>query len=351
MISLCMIVKNEEKFIKKCIDKASPYVDEIIVVDTGSTDKTLEILETLDCTIHHFRWCGDFSKARNYSISKSTYDWVLILDADEFIDMIDLKKIKAFINGDNNMVIGQIVQKSYVSSEEDIRNVYIDRLFNKKFFAFQRDIHEKLLPLFECKNINKIELPLEVEHYGYSVEEERHIEKNENYAKQLSKSINENFDGYLVKHLASCYLNLKRYDECIIETDRIINDKSLHNTFYFNEIVTTKLKALFILEKYDEALVLSEYFELCQDNLEYLFYMANTCLQMQDFETTLDILTYLSNLDTVSPFKNKSINILAEMMFSLQNYEEALNLYRRLKPTNEIEKKIEICEKNIKNNK
>ncbi len=348
MISLCMIVKNEAKFIKNCLEIASNYVDEIIIVDTGSTDNTLDIVKDFNCKVSYFEWCNDFSKARNFSISKASYDWILILDADEFIDVIDFEKIKEFTQEKNNKKIGQILQKSLVSSKEDMRNVWIDRLFNKNYFVFQREIHEKLCPLFDTIKLEQIELPLEVMHYGYSVQEERHEQKNKNYLNLLINSINKNFDGYLVKHLASCYLNLQQYDDCIMQADRIINNKSLHTSFYFNEAVTTKLKALFAQQQYSKALELSQYFDLCKENLEYLYFMGSTTLQLQDYETSLDLFQYIANQETDSDLKTKSIVTVAEIFFTFGNYESALHYYSLLDKTDDVLNKIEICKKNIK---
>ena len=88
-----MIVKNEEKFLQRCLDSVD--VDEIIVVDTGSTDKTKEIARNYTGKVYDFKWVDDFSKARNFSISKATKEWILVLDADEVID--NMKKIKEVI--------------------------------------------------------------------------------------------------------------------------------------------------------------------------------------------------------------------------------------------------------------
>ena len=82
-LSLCMIVKNEEKFLAGCLESVKNIVDEIIIVDTGSTDKTIEIANSYNAKVYHFEWKNDFSLARNESIKHATGDWILILDADE----------------------------------------------------------------------------------------------------------------------------------------------------------------------------------------------------------------------------------------------------------------------------
>lgn len=84
-ISLCMIVKNEEKYLADCLRSVHHFVSEIIVVDTGSTDKTIAIAEEFGAKIFHFEWINDFSAARNYSLEQATQPYILQLDADEEI--------------------------------------------------------------------------------------------------------------------------------------------------------------------------------------------------------------------------------------------------------------------------
>ena len=88
-VSLCMIVKNEAKHLAKCLYSAKPIVDEIIIVDTGSTDKTKSIAKVFGAKSYDFKWTDDFSQARNYSISLARGRWIFVLDADEVISSLD----------------------------------------------------------------------------------------------------------------------------------------------------------------------------------------------------------------------------------------------------------------------
>ena len=90
-ISLCMIVKDEEQTIAKCLESVKGIVDEIIV-DTGSTDATKEIVKKYDAKIYDFEWIEDFSAARNFAFSKATKEYILWLDADDIIATEDRKK-------------------------------------------------------------------------------------------------------------------------------------------------------------------------------------------------------------------------------------------------------------------
>lgn len=93
-ISLCMIVKNEEDVISNCLESVKDIVDEINIVDTGSTDNTLKIVKKYTERIYHFKWIDDFAAARNYSFDKATKEYILWLDADDVLLPDDIKKLK-----------------------------------------------------------------------------------------------------------------------------------------------------------------------------------------------------------------------------------------------------------------
>src|SRR4029077_17309854 len=84
-LSLCMIVKDEEAMLPRCLTAVAEPVDELIVVDTGSTDRTVEIAESFGARVLHHAWTGDFSAARNVGLDAATGDWLLYLDADEVL--------------------------------------------------------------------------------------------------------------------------------------------------------------------------------------------------------------------------------------------------------------------------
>ncbi|MGL5354625.1 MAG: glycosyltransferase [Clostridium sp.] len=93
-LSLCMIVKDEEKTLERCLNSVKSFIDEIIIVDTGSTDATKDIATRCNAKIYDFKWVNDFALARNFSFSKATSEYVLWLDADDFIDEENIKKIE-----------------------------------------------------------------------------------------------------------------------------------------------------------------------------------------------------------------------------------------------------------------
>ena len=93
-----MIVKNEEKFLSQSLNSIKDHVDELIIVDTGSTDRTVEIAEGFGAKVYHHPWENDFSKHRNQSISYASGDWILIIDADEELDNESAPLVRKLVN-------------------------------------------------------------------------------------------------------------------------------------------------------------------------------------------------------------------------------------------------------------
>jgi len=121
-LSLCMIVKNEQKFLEQCLRSVQNLVDEIIIVDTGSTDKTKEIASKFTRKIYDFVWCDDFAAARNVSLAHATGDWILVLDADEVVAEQDHLAIRTLIANATADVSGFLLtQRNYFNSKEDLQ--------------------------------------------------------------------------------------------------------------------------------------------------------------------------------------------------------------------------------------
>ncbi len=177
-LSLCMIVKNEEVFLEQCLQSVQGLVDEIIIVDTGSTDKTKEIAAKFTDKLFGFTWCDDFSAARTESLKYATGDWILVLDADEVIDLADIPFIKSALYEDYpayNLVTKNYSNTSSVSGWQAANDQWTHgfagwhpsikiRLFQKSPQAiFQGRVHE-MIPeaVFEKVGV----LPFFVHHYG-----------------------------------------------------------------------------------------------------------------------------------------------------------------------------------------
>ena len=147
-ISLCMIVKNEEVVLARCLDSLKGLMDEIIIVDTGSTDRTKEIALKYTDKVYDFKWCDDFSAARNYASSFACCDYIYTADADE---VLDEENRKAFMQLKQVLMPEiDIVQMMYSGQYEsntvyNFNEEYRAKLFKRiRAFEFKNPIHECL---------------------------------------------------------------------------------------------------------------------------------------------------------------------------------------------------------------
>lgn len=163
-----MIVKNEAKNIGRCLDSIIDVADEIIVVDTGSIDNTKEIAKKYGAKVYDFKWVDDFSKARNYSLSKATGKWILILDGDDEFEKQDLPKLLDLIKnpGDGDIfVFNTICYVGQNAGNERIMNVNIRLFKNKPSIRYQGRIHEGIIPQ-KAGTLTKFS-DIRIYHYGY----------------------------------------------------------------------------------------------------------------------------------------------------------------------------------------
>jgi tetratricopeptide (TPR) repeat protein len=169
-ISLCMIVKDEEAMIARCLQAARPAVGEIVVVDTGSTDRTVEIAEGLGARVLHHEWDGDFSAARNVSFAAATGDWVMYLDADEVLVADDVERLRA-LAGRTWREAFFLTEINHTGDLEDGTAITHDamRLFrNRPEYRFEGRIHEQIaqcLPSYLPERQERT--TVRVEHFGY----------------------------------------------------------------------------------------------------------------------------------------------------------------------------------------
>ncbi len=136
-ISLCMIVKNEERILARCLDSLEGLTDEIIIVDTGSTDRTREVAAGYTDKIYGFQWTDDFSAARNFAFSKASMEYIYSADADEVIDPENRERFRRL--KETLLPEIEIVQMKY-ANQLQFRTVYnYDEEYRPKLFKRKRD--------------------------------------------------------------------------------------------------------------------------------------------------------------------------------------------------------------------
>jgi len=287
-LSVCMIVKNEEDCLGKCLESIKEIASEIIIVDTGSSDNTIKIAKEFGAKIYHFEWINDFSAARNFSLKKATQPWTLILDADELISIKDLSIIREMLKGPE--MAYAFVTRNYVKTR-DAENITINkneyeneevgyigwcrsdkvRLFpTNSEICFSGQVHELVEP--SIKNLNiKIELStVPIHHYS-----KFNSRKNETYL-ELGKEKAFSGDPKALFELATQYMVLNNYDEAIVIWRKLLE---LNNK---DADVLSRLATTFnLLGDYKQA---EKYFlqsiDLCET--EYALKHLGICYAKQD---------------------------------------------------------------------
>jgi glycosyltransferase involved in cell wall biosynthesis len=168
LLSICMIVKNEEKNIGECLNSAQGLADEIIVTDTGSTDKTVEIAQSCGAKIEHFAWTKDFAAARNYSVSKAASRWIIWLDADDRLPKKTVEELRKKLSQEiPNKVFYLVVCNSADGGRTGARFSQIRVFPNNPDIRFEGRIHEQILSSVRKLNLIEEKSPLEIFHTGY----------------------------------------------------------------------------------------------------------------------------------------------------------------------------------------
>ncbi len=318
-LSVCMIAKNEESFLANCLASVQGLVDEIILVDTGSTDKTKEIALRFGAKVFDFSWRDDFAAARNESLRHATGDWILVLDADEELDEEGRENIRQAINKNEfaAYLLPQLHYTNIYTTHPDFVKIEhpefagyylceVIRLFrNSPDIYFDYCVHETVLPSLEKSGLQLGELPAALHHY-----QERKgsgdVNKKQEYYFRLSLKNIEQYPHYA-----------KSYNDVAIYYNRYQNDleKSLEYCRRAVELELGKIDYVlhlgYILRdlgRFEEAvIILKEALQLKEDErlyraLGYIYY------QMGDYGSALE--AYTSALEKGTPLKEQVLGYI-----------------------------------------
>lgn len=212
-ISVCIIGKNEEKYIGKCLQSLLSHFSEIIYVDTGSTDRTVDIASAFTQHVYQFDWVDDFSVARNYSISLASNNWVFIIDCDESLQNISEKELNIFITKQPHS-IGRVLRKNiyYIGEQEYIMQERISRLFPKSHYHYTGSIHEQVTSLSSDFSKEYMDAPITLMHEGYNATPDLLKQKAGRNIHLLLKELeNKGPDAYLYFQVGQSYFMIGSY--------------------------------------------------------------------------------------------------------------------------------------------
>lgn len=247
-LSQCMIVKNEEKNIRKALEWGKGIVFEQIVVDTGSDDRTVEIAREMGATVYHFMWIDDFSAAKNFAISKAKGNWIVFLDADEYYSKDSTAKIIPILmrieNGFDKKARVHAVRSSLVNLDDDGRVFSTgiqDRIFrNTSLLCYHNRIHETLYNT-DGSDVIVVDASKEliIYHTGYTIQVYQESGKLQRNIRMLKNEVAEYPDDYNAwSYLGDALFAVRLFDEaeqayrCVIDNaDRVLSEPRKETAF------------------------------------------------------------------------------------------------------------------------
>lgn len=216
-ISACYIVKNEAKNLAKSIKSLKNQVNEIVVVDTGSTDNTIAVARKLGAKVYSFPWQDDFSQARNFALSKAKGDWLILLDADEYFTSKTAGNIRQVIRQAQQVDAILIQMVNYDVDKAEIQDYFYQLRIvrNQQGLHYEGKIHEEL-KLSDSKTMKFLRIPpeiLKIYHTGYASSVS--MQKLERNFKLLQQAVdNGQSEADLARYFCDCYLGLGDMEKC-----------------------------------------------------------------------------------------------------------------------------------------
>ncbi|WP_054957465.1 glycosyltransferase [Paenibacillus dakarensis] len=266
-ISLCMIVRNEEDYLERCLESVKDKVNQIVIIDTGSTDSTIEIAQEYTNEIYSFEWCDDFAAARNESLKYAKSDYILVLDADEYLEEnADLQEELSsgydyyFINIHNILSYGRAINHTAI------------RLFaNFKGFLYRNRLHEHLNTMDEGMKYTSGYGNFIINHSGYMEDMMNNRAKNQRNLPLMLQEVKENPTAYNLFNMGRTYMAIGEHEKAI---EYLKKSYPLSKQLVIvPELISTLCFCLNELKRYEEALqILRDAVELYPDttDLRYL---------------------------------------------------------------------------------
>lgn len=338
-ISACIIAKNEEKNITKCIDSLTEICDEIIVVDTGSGDNTVNVCKKKGAKVFHYNWNNNFGAAKNYALSEAKGQWIIFLDADEYIDGNSVDKIKKLIKtnelNDFNTVACKMINIDS-STGKIIDEIFKVRMFKNKDVFYEGKIHEYLICKSGKFNVLNLYKDITIYHTGYSSDIAQTKAKR-NLEMMLNNLNNSDEDKKYYAYLSTCYFGLQDYENAIkyaklhIDSGVIITGlessvyKSLIDSLFYIQAPKEKIEKeiLNAIEKFPKSPnFYCSYADLFLDYKQYDKALDNFLLSLRYNEEYEDI-----DINLVNGIKNQIYTKIAQIYELKNNYNHALEYY------------------------
>lgn len=340
LLTLCMIVRNEEQFIGHCLESARNVVDEIVVVDTGSEDRTVQIAREFGAMVSRFEWNDNYSDARNYAASHARGEWILFLDADEILDPESGKLIRQAVEHPVADAY-ELLFYNYCRGDESAPDIVhrACRLYrNRPEYKFEGRIHENIAPSIVAAGGSVAELDAIVHHYGYRPDVLDRRQKRERYLALLHAELGEKpGDIYVLYHLGAAYCAENRFEEAIPYLEQLVSSIPADHAFApqsYSRLanaywaVGCNKDALAVVDRAESMGIVHPEIAFSKGNA--LLALERYADAVEAFETAIRIGATGNWLGDPGTYGYKARLGIARALVGLQRYDEALSYAERV---------------------
>ena len=331
-ISVCIITKNEAHYLKGCLEKLSQYPFEIVVVDTGSEDDSVEVAKRYTDKVFEYGWHGDFSAARNYSVSCATNDMIMIVDTDEFVQPFDYDAVIKLIE-DNSKKVGRInLNNQYTRNDEKHSTMEkLSRVFDRRLYKYEGIVHEQIVAK-DGAEFETFEVPVEYLHVGYDGSPEILARKTQRNIELLLQELSKKEDPYILYQLGKSFYMQGDYSEALDYFERATGYDLNPALEYVVDLVVSYGYALINTNQTKQALMFENLYEEFSYSADFVFLMGLIYMNNAFFEAAVNEFdkakSYSScNLNGVNSFlADYNIGVIFEC---LGHVEEAIAYYKK----------------------
>lgn len=288
-ISVCMIVKNEESVLEQCLLALQKLKAEIVVVDTGSEDRTVEIAGKYTDRVFYFQWINDFSAAKNYAVSKASNEFVLVVDADEILSHTeDFNRIKSLAE-QNRLCVGRVLRiNRYERDGEKIEmRERINRLFSRNVYRYEGAVHEQLVPVNKELDISAYNVDMAFLHTGYDGSKE-FVDKKAQRNLEILMMMDQN-DPYVIYQIGkSCYM-MGKYGEAEQYFYKGLGYDLNPKLEYVQDMVETYGYTLLKLGRNQDALFLTEIYDEFAVTADFPFLLGLVYMNNEMFDDAVSM--------------------------------------------------------------
>lgn len=331
-ISVCMIAKNEDNHIEECLKRLKPCKFEVIVVDTGSVDRTVEIAHRYADKVFHFAWCDDFSAARNFSTQQASNDWVLIIDCDEYLENVNLAELEEVLEK-NSRSMGMIIRNNpyIIQGVRSVKSERIGRLFNRRYCHYEGSIHEQVCTL-NGNEPDSFEIPLTFYHEGYVSESDKRMRATRNLEMLLHDLTLKGPSPYIYFQLGQNYISLNDLEKAAYYYQKGLELNADPHSAFVQSMTETYGYCLVELAKYDLAMKLRDKYELFSHRADFVYLMGMIYMKKGLNDKAIE---EFRKATTLSSYSRKGVNSyranynIASIYENMGNLNEARTYYKK----------------------